>query len=168
MYQFFINSEDSKVIDYLKFLTFLSKEEIEELEKKNAEAPHLREAHKALAREVITFLHGEAEYEKAVKISQALFSGKIRELNVNELKDAIKEMQQTSAEASVPLVDALVNTKAASSRREARTFISSGAVSVNGEVVKDVEFVIEKANAFDNDFTILRRGKKNYYVLKHE
>ena len=168
MYQFFINSEDSKVIDYLKFLTFLSKEEIEELEKKNAEAPHLREAHKALAREVITFLHGEAEYEKAVKISQALFSGKIRELNVNELKDAIKEMQQTSAEASVPLVDALVNTKAASSRREARTFISSGAVSVNGEVVKDVEFVINKANAFDNDFTIIRRGKKNYYVLKHE
>ena len=168
MYQFFINSEDSKVIDYLKFLTFLSKEEIEELEKKNAEAPHLREAHKALAREVITFLHGEDEYEKAVKISQALFSGKIRELNVNELKDAIKEMQQTSAEASVPLVDALVNTKAASSRREARTFISSGAVSVNGEVVKDVEFVIEKANAFDNDFTIIRRGKKNYYVLKHE
>ena len=117
---------------------------------------------------MITFLHGEAEYEKAVKISQALFSGKIKELNVNELKDAIKEMQQTSAEVSVPLVDALVNTKAASSRREARTFISSGAVSVNGEVVKDVEFVIEKANAFDNDFTILRRGKKNYYVLKHE
>ena len=151
MYQFFINSEDSKVIDYLKFLTFLSKEEIEELEKKNAEAPHLREAHKALAREVITFLHGEAEYEKAVKISQALFSGKIKELNVNELKDAIKEMQQTSSEASIPLVDALVNTKAASSRREARTFISSGAVSVNGEVVKDVEFVIEKANAFDNE-----------------
>ena len=167
MYQFFINSEDSKVIDYLKFLTFLSKEEIEELEKKNQEAPHLREAHKALAREVITFLHGEEEYNKAVKISSALFSGKINELSVEELKDAIKEMPQTQVDGDIPLVDALVTLKAASSRREARTFISGGAVLVNGVVSKDVEAVVRKADAFDNDFTIIRRGKKNYYVLKH-
>ena len=167
MYQFFINSEDSKVIDYLKFLTFLSKEEIEELEKKNQEAPHLREAHKALAREVITFLHGEEEYNKAVKISSALFSGKINELSVEELKDAIKEMPQTQVDGDIPLVDALVTLKAASSRREARTFISGGAVLVNGVSNKDVEAVVRKADAFDNDFTIIRRGKKNYYVLKH-
>ena len=78
MYQFFINSEDSKVIDYLKFLTFLSKEEIEALEEKNNTQPHLREAHKALAHEVITFLHGEEAYNQAIKISQALFSGTTR------------------------------------------------------------------------------------------
>ena len=165
MYQFFINSEDSKVIDYLKFLTFLSKEEIEELEEKNKVAPHLREAHKALAKEVITFLHGEEEYNKAVKISQCLFSGRLKELNFDELKDAVKEMPQTPFVEGMSLVDALVSVKAASSRREARTFISSNAVSINGEVNNNVDYVLTNNDAIENEFIIIRRGKKNYYVL---
>ena len=149
----------------MKFLTFLSKEEIEELEEKNKVAPHLREAHKALAKEVITFLHGEEEYNKAVKISQCLFSGRLKELNFDELKDAVKEMPQTPFVEGMSLVDALVSVKAASSRREARTFISSNAVSINGEVNNNVDYVLTNNDAIENEFIIIRRGKKNYYVL---
>lgn len=86
MYQFFINSEDDKVIDYLKFLTFLSKEEIEELAEKNKTQPHLREAHKALAKEVITFIHGEEAYQEALDISQMLFSGQIQNLTLEQVQ----------------------------------------------------------------------------------
>ena len=90
LYQYLINLEDSMIIDYLKKLTFLEKEEIESIEKSHLENPHLREAHKALAREVITDLHGEEEYLSALKISECLFSGKINELTENELESAFK------------------------------------------------------------------------------
>ena len=167
MYQFFINSEDTKVIDYLKFLTFLSKEEIEELERKNTEVPHLREAHKALAKEVITFIHSEAAYNQAVQISNALFSGNVGTLSAEEIECGFKDVPSITAEGELLLIDALVNCGGAQSKREARTFITSGAVSVNGEVVKDLEFVIKQENAIENKFTIVRRGKKNYYLIKH-
>ena len=86
MYQFFLNSEDSKVIEYIKKLTFLSVEEIQELEQKHQNAPEKREAHKRLAEEVITFLHGKEEYNKAVKMSEALFSGDIKSLTKEEIE----------------------------------------------------------------------------------
>ena len=167
MYQFFINSEDTKVIDYLKFLTFLSKEEIEELEKKNQEAPHLREAHKALAKEVITFIHSEEAYNQAVQISNALFSGKVGDLTAEQIEVGFKDVPSIKVDEELLLIDALVNCGGAQSKREARTFITSGAVSVNGEVVKDLEFVLKQENAIENKFTIVRRGKKNYYLIKH-
>ena len=167
MYQFFINSEDTKVIDYLKFLTFLSKEEIEALEEKNNKEPHLREAHKALAKEVITFIHGEKAYEQALQISAALFSGKVGNLTAEEINSGFRDVPSITLEEELGLIEALVNCGGASSKREARTFITSGAVSVNGEVVKDLEFVIRKENAIEGKFTILRRGKKNYYLIKH-
>ena len=167
MYQFFINSEDSKVIDYLKFLTFLSKEEIEALEAKHNEAPHLREAHKALAHEVITFLHTEEDFNQAVKISEALFSGDIKKLNVKEIEMGFKDVPSVEAPEEINLVDLLVLAKAAQSKREARTFIQGGGVYVNGDQVKDIEFMVKKENGFDSKFTIIRRGKKNYYLIKH-
>ena len=167
MYQFFINSEDSKVIDYLKFLTFLSKEEIEALEAKHNEAPHLREAHKALAHEVITFLHTEEDFNQAVKISEALFSGDIKKLNVKEIEMGFKDVPSVEVKEEINLVDLLVLTKAAQSKREARTFIQGGGVYVNGDQVKDIEFMVKKENGFDGKFTIIRRGKKNYYLIKH-
>ena len=167
MYQFFINSEDSKVIDYLKFLTFLSKEEIEALEAKHNEAPHLREAHKALAHEVIAFLHTEEDFNQAVKISEALFSGDIKKLNVKEIEMGFKDVPSVEVKEEINLVDLLVLTKAAQSKREARTFIQGGGVYVNGDQVKDIEFMVKKENGFDGKFTIIRRGKKNYYLIKH-
>ena len=165
MYQFFINSEDSKVIDYLKFLTFLSKEEIEELEKKNNEAPHLREAHKALAKSVITFLHGEAAYDQAIKISQALFSGDIKSLTADEIAMGFNDLPSIEGK-EMPLADALIEAKLASSKREAREFIRNGAVVVNGDKVTDEGTILNKDLAIESRFIVLRRGKKLYALVK--
>ena len=166
MYQFFINSEDTKVIDYLKFLTFLSKEEIEELERKHNEAPHLREAHNALAKEVITFLHGEAAYEEALKISKALFSGNIKELTANQIEMGFGDLPSTE-NGNNTLVDTLIELKLASSRREAREFIRNGAVSLNGDKVTDEALVLSSELAIEGKFIVLRRGKKLYALVRY-
>ena len=166
MYQFFINSEDAKVIDYLKFLTFLSKEEIEELEKKNMEAPHLREAHKALAREVITFIHGKDAFDEAVKISEALFSGDIKSLTAKQIEMGFNGLPTIEGGSDKTLINGLVEAKLASSNREAREFIKNGAVTVNGDKVTDMNFILNKDNAIENKFIVLRRGKKLYALVK--
>ncbi len=168
MYQFFINSEDEKVIDYLKFLTFLTKQEIEELEEKNKTQPHLREAHKALAKQVITFLHGEEAYEEALEISSMLFSGQIQNLTLEQVKSCFNGVPSIDLEEDTQILNALVKCKAASSNREARQFVKGGSVLVNGEKVTDETFVISKDNAFGNEVTVIRRGKKNYYVINHK
>ena len=166
MYQFFINSEDSKVIDYLKFLTFLSKEEIMELEEKNKVAPHLREAHKALAREVITFLHGEEAYTEAVKISEALFSGKVNELTADEIQMTENDLPLVMGK-DYTLAEALIECDLAKSKREAREFIRNGAVLVNGEKVTDEAATLSKDKAIEGRYIVLRRGKKLYALLKY-
>ena len=166
MYQFFINSEDAKVIDYLKFLTFLSKEEIEELEKKNMEAPHLREAHKALAREVITFIHGKDAFDEAVKISEALFSGDIKSLTAKQIEMGFNGLPTIEGGNDKTLINGLVEAKLASSNREAREFIKNGAVTVNGDKVTDMNFILNRDNAIEGKFIVLRRGKKLYALVK--
>ncbi len=165
MYQFFLNAEDEKVIEYLKKLTFLSKEEIEELEKKHAENPHLREAHKALAKEVITFLHGEEEYNKAVKISESLFSGDIKDLTLEEINDAFKDVPNFELKEE-SLIDMLVNNKITSSKREAREFLNAGSITLNGEKVMDENMMINRQIAIGGEAVIVRKGKKKYYFGK--
>ena len=168
MYQFFINSEDDKVIDYLKFLTFLTPEEIMELEEKNKTQPHLREAHKALAREVITFLHGEGAYEEAVQVSQTLFSGQIQNLTLEQVDVAFEGVPTVETEENeMNILDALILVGAAKSKREAREFVNGGSVLINGERIKDLEFTVKKEDAFGKSKTVIRRGKKNYFVLKY-
>ena len=168
MYQFLINVEDVKVIDYLKKLTFLEPAVIEELEKTLETEAHLRKPHKALAKEVITFLHGEEEYNRAVAISEALFKGNIKELNSQEIEMCFKGLAKNQVEEGTTLVDVLPLIKASQSKREARDFINGGGVTVNGEVVKDLNFVVSKENAIDGKYTVIRRGKKNYYVIEHK
>lgn len=165
MYQFFINSEDTKVIDYLKFLTFLSKEEIAELEQKHQAAPHLREAHKALAREVITFIHGKEAYEQAVKISNALFSGDIKSLTAKEIEMGFNDLPSVTLEHP-SLVDALIELKLASSKREAREFIRNGAVNINGDKITEEGFTLSKDIAIEGKFIVVRRGKKLYALIR--
>ena len=166
MYQFFINSEDTKVIDYLKFLTFLSKEEIEELDKKNQEAPHLREAHQALAREVITFIHGRDAYDEAVKISHALFSGDIKALTAKEIEMGFGDLPSITLHDNLTLVDALIEASLAKSKREAREFIQNGAVSLNGDKCQDLEHILSTSDAIEGKFIVIRRGKKLYALIK--
>ncbi|MDE5714819.1 MAG: tyrosine--tRNA ligase [Anaeroplasmataceae bacterium] len=167
MYQFFINSEDTKVIDYLKFLTFLSKEEIAEIEQKHQSAPHLREAHKTLAKEVITFIHGYDAYMEALKISEALFSGNIQSLTAKEIEMGFNDLPSIKG-SDISLVDALIEVKLASSKREAREFIRNGAVSINGEKQTDEAFILSKNVAIENRFIVLRRGKKLYALVRYE
>ena len=137
LYQYLVNVDDSMVISYLKIFTFLSKEEIDELEIKNNEHPELREAHKALAREIITDLHGKEEYEKALKISECLFKGNIKELDTKDILVGFKDVPHFEVEENIKIIDLIVNGKVASSKREAREFINSGAIYINGDKVED-------------------------------
>ena len=164
LYQYLINSDDNCVIDYLKKLTFLSKEEIEEIEKKHIEKPEERLAQKALAHEVITFLHGEEEFNKAVKISEALFSGNIKELKLDEIEQAFKDIPSFDITEEVNLVDFLVNNGIASSKREAREFINAGSISINGDKVQEEEKIVSKNMAIEGKAIVVRRGKKKYYM----
>lgn len=168
MYQFLVNSEDAKVIDYLKKLTFLNKEEIDALEEKVKIEPHKREAQKALAKEVVTFLHGDEEYEKALKITNALFRGNIQDLNAEELGDALKGFEKKEVEDNLLLPDCLVQAGIASSKREAREWINQGSIQINGEKQTNVEFVVSSVNAIHDKDTLIKRGKRNYYVITHK
>ena len=163
LYQYLINSDDAIVVDYLKKLTFLSKEEIEDIEKEHLEAPEKRIAQKALAREVITFLHGVEEFDKAVRISEALFSGNIQELSLEEIEDGMKDVPNFKVEECA-LIDLLVNNKIASSRREAREFLNAGSITINGNKVNDENLMVTKSLAIEDKVLVIRKGKKKYYM----
>ena len=167
LYQYLINVDDSMVVSYLKIFTFLSREEIEELEAKNAANPELREAHKALAREIITDLHGAAEYEKAVNISNALFSGNVKALSLADIKVGFKDVPTVEIEDNgTTLIDVLVNNKICSSRREAREFLNAGSITLNGDKVTDENLAITRDLAIEGEVIVLRRGKKKNYIVK--
>ena len=167
LYQYLINVDDSMVVSYLKIFTFLSREEIEELEAKNAANPELREAHKALAREIITDLHGEAEYEKAVNISNALFSGNVKALSLADIKVGFRDVPTVElSDENTTLIDLLVNNKICSSRREAREFLNAGSITLNGDKVTDENLAITRDLAIECEVIVLRRGKKKNYIVK--
>ena len=166
LYQFFTNVEDSMVIDYLKIYTFLTKEEIEEYERKNNEHPELREAHKALAREIITFLHGKEEYEKAVNLADHLFNNKFTDLSKKDIEELFGNEDIKEVEANQNILDLVVALGAASSKREAREFISNGAISINGEKVTDINTIVDNSMFIEDTYIVVKRGKKNNYIGK--
>lgn len=165
LYQYLINLEDSMIISYLKQLTFLSREEIEQIEKEHSVHPELRNAQKILAREIITDLHGREEFDKAVKISECLFSNEINKLSKQEIEEGFKGFPVNKINTN-ELVQLLIDIKAASSKREAREFITSGAVTINGEKHTDVEEKINDSMFIENTYLIIKRGKKNYYLCQ--
>ena len=162
LYQYLINLEDSMIIEYLKKLTFLSKEEIEKLEKRHNKNPHLREAHKALAREVITDIHGKEEFERAVKISEALFSGKVSSLSKDEILMCFKDVPSFD----VKEIDMLVDNKICTSKREAREFLKSSSISINDKKVTEEDMLITKDIAIDGELLVIKRGKKKNFIGK--
>ncbi|MFA7127187.1 MAG: tyrosine--tRNA ligase [Bacilli bacterium] len=168
MYQFFINTADSDVIQFLKYYTFLNQEDITYLEEQVRIAPHLRKAQKVLASEVVRLVHKEEGLEKAVTLTEALFKGDIQKLNIDDIRMCFKDVASMETSEDLGLVNALILVKAASSKREARQFIQNGAVSVNGNVEKDLDFIVSSANAIGGEISVIRRGKKNYYLLKHQ
>lgn len=164
LYQYLINLEDSMIIDYLKKLTFLSKEEIEVLEEKHKENPHLREAHKALAKEVITDLHGKDEFLKAVKISEALFSGNVKSLSKDEILMGFKDVPSFDVKVGTKLIDMLIENNICQSKREAREFLKARSISINDEKVSDEEMIIDENIAIEKEILVIKRGKKKNYI----
>ncbi|HZG60840.1 MAG TPA: tyrosine--tRNA ligase [Anoxybacillus sp.] len=168
-YQFWINTDDRDVIKYLKYFTFLSKEEIEQLEKELHEAPEKRAAQKALAEEVTKLVHGEEALKQAIKISEALFSGSIADLTADEIKQGFKDVPSFEYEGEeVALVELLVMSKISPSKRQAREDITNGAIYVNGERIQDVNKVLTKEDRIEGQFTVIRRGKKKYHLIKYK
>ena len=167
LYQYLINTDDRCVIDYLKMLTFLTKEEIEDIEAKHLEAPERRLAQKRLAEEIITFLHGKEEYEKAKQISESLFSGQVGGLSAQEIEAALSDVPSFTLTDDVSIVDALVNTGICSSKREARELVTGNSISINGDKINDLDFIINKSIAIENKYVIIRRGKKQYYLIRY-
>jgi len=166
IYQYLINADDSKVLEYLKVLTFLSKEEIEKIYEEHQAAPEKRIAQKTLAWQIVKDLHGEAEADNAVKVSEKLFAGDFKGLSVSDILTGMKGVPTFKYTEELPLVDALVNNGMASSKREAREFIKNNAVSINGEVINDETKVITKDMALEGKVIIFRRGKKKYYLAE--
>ena len=163
MYQFFVNTEDSKVIEYLKKLTFLNPTQIDELERSLKEHPEQRLAQKALAESIITFVHSKEDYEEAIKITEALFNNEIKKLNAKQIAEAFQDFDIKKIEIGESLVDLLIRLGASQSKREAREFITNGAITINGEKYTDVLTTI-KDDMFIYNYLIIKRGKKNYYI----
>ena len=166
LYQYLINSSDLCVIDYLKKLTFLTKEEIESIEEEHNKKPELRLAQKKLAEEVITFLHGKDEFNKALKISECLFKGKINELTIDEIEDAFKGVPTFNIELNQTILDTLVYNKIATSRREAREFLNNNSITINGNIINDENLIVDNNILLHNKYLIIRKGKKKYFIGK--
>lgn len=166
LYQYLINVDDELVIDYLKIFTFLSKEEIEALDEENRNHPEMRKAHKILAREIITDLHGKEAYEEAVEISESLFKGDIKKLNANEIETAFKGLTPYQITEEKNIVDLLTEANICKSKREAREFITNGSITLNGEKIENIDFLVNKNVAIEQKYVVIRRGKKKYYIIK--
>ena len=165
-YQFWINQDDRDVVKYLKYFTFLSREEIEDLAEKTEKEPWKRAAQKRLAEEVTKFVHGEAGLKEAQMITDALFSGDIKNLSVTQIEQGLKNAPSAEAGSEKKnLVDFLVDTKIEPSKRQAREDIKNGAIYVNGDREQSVDFEVDPSSAFDGKYVIIRKGKRKYTLV---
>ena len=162
LYQYLINSDDTKVEEYLKVYTFLNKQEIDDIMEKHKEQPHLRIAQEKLAQEFITDLHGENEYLNAKQISEALFKNDIKNLSDEQLSQAFKGVPTFKLEEEKTILEILTENNIASSRREAREFLNNNAITLNGETINDENYKIDN----NKKYNIIRKGKKKYFVLE--
>ena len=165
-YQFWLNQDDRDVIKYLKFFTFLSHEEIDQLAVEVAHHPEKRTAQRRLAQEVTTFVHGKAAMQEAEKISQILFGGDIKDLSVAQIEQAFAKMPSVQASAQPQnIINWLVDLKLEPSKRQAREDVQNGAISLNGNLVTDEQLLVQPDEHFDGKYMIVRKGKKNYTLV---
>jgi len=166
-YQFWFNVSDESVIDYLKLFTFLPIEQIVEIEKEFSANPGSRSAQKILAYEITSFVHGKEEADAVLHVSQSLFG----EIELSSLSDAEVEMLKINApfvvvEEGIDILDLLVKTELATSKREARTFLEGGAISINGNKIDEVTLKVA-AKDFGK-IGLLKRGKKQLSLFSFE
>ena len=165
-YQFFYNTQDADVIKFLKYFTFLSREEIDKLQTSVEEEPHLRKAQTALAQSVTEIVHGKEAVDTAERISKALFSGDLKSLSTDEIKSGFNDVPHVELNRSTTnIVEALVETKISSSKRQAREDVDNGAIYVNGERIQDLKYAFTQEDTYDDSFMIIRRGKKKYFMV---
>jgi len=169
MYQFWLNVMDDDAVRFLKIFTFLSLEEIAEIEKEFNAARHERLAQKILAREVVTLVHGEEAYKQALKITEQLFAGNIKSLSAKELKQGLNNVPNYAVQAddNRNIVEVLVAAKISPSKRQAREDVQNGAIYINGERIQDLDYTLSDDDKIDNELTVIRRGKKKYFVLTY-
>jgi len=166
-YQFWINADDKDVIKFLKYYTFLSLEEIKTLENSTTNAPEKREAQKALAKEVTTFVHGEESFKNAEKISENLFGGKIKDLSESDLKQIFTDSSVVKLEKmdDVNISDFLVSAKVVDSKRQAREDVQNKAIEINGEKITEVDHIVSQKDFLFGQYLIAKRGKRDYKFI---
>ncbi|WP_278951167.1 tyrosine--tRNA ligase [Lactobacillus apis] len=165
-YQFWINQDDRDVVKYLKYFTFLSHEEIDELAEQVKTEPWKRTAQKTLAKEVTKFVHGEEGLAEAEMITDSLFSGNVKDLTVTQIEQGLKSAPTAeSGSAAKNIVDFLVDTKIESSKRQAREDVENGAIYINGDREQSVDFEVDPSRAFDGKYVIVRKGKRKYTLI---
>ena len=164
LYQYFMNVTDEDAIRFLKVFSFLSKEEIEDVARQHFAAPGERIGQKKVAYEVTKDIHGKEAADEAVRMSEALFSNQFDSLSEKEIEEVFGEFKR-KVEPSM-LEDLLITLGAASSKREARTFITGNSVSINGKKVTDPKAMIDSSLALHGKYAIVKRGKKNYYLAE--
>ena len=169
MYQFWLNVMDDDAVRFLKIFTFLSLEEIADIEKEFNAARHERLAQKILAREVVTLVHGEEAYKEALNITEQLFVGNIKNLSAKELKQGLNNVPNYAVQAddNVNIVEILVAAKISPSKRQAREDVQNGAIYLNGERIQDLNYTLSETDKIDDELTVIRRGKKKYFVLTY-
>ena len=166
IYQYFLNTPDADVIHYLKVFTFMDKATIDGYEKKMQEHPELREAQKALASTVVEYIHGAETLKEVQRMSEALFGGEIQKLTLKQLQVCLNGVPSLQISENTDICDGLVAVKAASSKREARELLTKGTYSINGEKVTDLEYKFDRAKALEQQMYVIRRGKKNYFIIE--
>ena len=167
LYQFFYNQGDEDSVKYLKVFTFLTKEEITAIEKDHLEHLGSRIAQKVLAYEVTKIIHGENKAIEAKNISEALFKEEFSSLTKENIEELYSSYSLT-IHSDLKVEDLLIEIKAASSKREAREFIKNNAVSINGKKYNDASYVLNEQDYLYSKYLIVKRGKKNYYLVKKE
>lgn len=170
MYQFWLNVDDADAVKMLKIFTFLSLEEIAEIEEQFEAARHERLAQKVLAREVVSLVHGKAAYEQAVKTSEILFGGgDLRQLDAKSILTGLKAapQHQVTDDEDLTLVELLISAGITPSKRQAREDITNGAIYINGERVQALDYVLTDSDKIENRLTVIRRGKKKNFVLTY-
>ncbi|WP_318614193.1 tyrosine--tRNA ligase [Sporosarcina sp. YIM B06819] len=166
-YQFWINTTDADVIKYMKIFTFMEREQIEALEVSVQEEPHLRKAQLTLGEEMTRLIHGQEALDQAIRISKALFSGDLKALTAGEMKDAFKDVPSFEmVKEAKNIVDFIVESGVSPSKRQAREDVTNGAISLNGERVTDTAYEVDAGDRLEDAFIIVRRGKKNYKMVK--
>ncbi len=165
-YQFFLNTSDEDVLKYLKTFTFISLDEINELAIELKERPHMRVAHRELARAVTAFVHGQEAVDQVEKISECLFTGDISGLTVTEIEKYFTHIEMKEVNENQNIIDVLIAVGLASSRREAREFITGNSIAINGTKTQDLELIISKEMAIGEKYLMIKRGKKKFAFVK--